>query len=159
MSDSRHVISLRYEDHEKEPPRVPPPIRPQGEWPRGWIFGGIAFVIFILLSWSSVHFGWVGKRAVAPAATTTAAAANETGADDPNALIREVGSLILLPQGEVPTVATVTDPSKLQGQQFFSNARVGDKVLIYTQAKKAYLYRPSLHLLVEVAPITTDALQ
>ncbi len=52
-----------------------------------------------------------------------------------------------------PTVATVSDPAKLQGQTFFANAKVGDKVLIYTNAKMAYLYDPISNKLINVAPL------
>ncbi len=64
-----------------------------------------------------------------------------------------VGQLADIPADEVPTVATVNDASKLQGQAFFAKAQNGDKVLIFTKAKKAYLYRPSTNKLIEVAPI------
>lgn len=68
-------------------------------------------------------------------------------------LIAKIGSLTDLPKGETPTVATVTDLTKLQGQAFFANAQNGDKVLIYTQAKKAYLYRPSTNKIINIAPV------
>ncbi len=71
-------------------------------------------------------------------------------------LVAEVGKLILLPKDEVPTIATVTDPSKLADQAFFANAKAGDKVLLYTKARKAYLYDPIARRLIEVAPITTE---
>ncbi len=70
-----------------------------------------------------------------------------------NDLVAEVGKLIDLPQGETPTVATVTDPAKLRGQQFFEKSQTGDKVLIYNNAKKAILYRPSVKKVLEIAPI------
>lgn len=68
-------------------------------------------------------------------------------------LIEKVGKLILLPTGETPQIATVSDKTKLSGQNFFANAENGDKVLIYYQAKKAILYRPSINKIVEVGPI------
>lgn len=68
-------------------------------------------------------------------------------------LIAKVGKLIDLPIGEQPTIATVSDISKLKDQPFFQNARNGDKVLIYTKAKKAILYDPLANKIVEVAPI------
>jgi hypothetical protein len=72
-------------------------------------------------------------------------------------VIAAIGKHILLPEGEEPTVATVSDPEKLKDQQFFKHAQSGDKVLIYTKAKMAYLYDPRRDILLEVAPITTDA--
>ena len=46
-------------------------------------------------------------------------------------VIDAVGKLVLLPEGETPTIATVTDASKLKSQQaFFARAEEGDKVLI-----------------------------
>jgi hypothetical protein len=69
------------------------------------------------------------------------------------ALVLEVGQFLVLPTDETPTIATVTDPAKLREQSFFMNAEVGDKVLLYTNAKKAILYRPSTQKIIEVAPI------
>lgn len=70
------------------------------------------------------------------------------------ALIEKVGELIILPQNEEPTVATVADTDGLTDQPFFEKAKVGDKVLIYTEAKKAILYDPVAHRLIEVAPLS-----
>lgn len=78
---------------------------------------------------------------------------NKVAQDETKATIDAVGKLMILPSGESPTVATVTDPSKLKDQAFFANAQTGDKVLIYTNAKKAILYNPSGNKIVEVAPI------
>ena len=69
------------------------------------------------------------------------------------ALVAEIGKLIELPKGENPTVATITDPAKLKDQPFFANAKNGDKVLIYPNARKAFLYDPSTKKLIEVAPL------
>lgn len=68
-------------------------------------------------------------------------------------LMAKVGLLTVLPAGETPTVATVTDITKLQDQAFFANAQNGDKVLIYTKAKKAILYRPSTNKIINIAPV------
>jgi hypothetical protein len=68
-------------------------------------------------------------------------------------LIKSVGALTDLPSGEAPTIATVSDASKLKSQAFFANAENGDRVLIYTNAKKAYLYRPSTNKVINIAPV------
>jgi hypothetical protein len=67
--------------------------------------------------------------------------------------IAAVGRLILLPTGEEPTVMQITDVSKLKDQAFFTNAVNGDKVLIFTKAKKAILYRTETNKIIDVAPI------
>lgn len=67
------------------------------------------------------------------------------------ALISRVEKHVLLPSSEIPTLATVSDVSKLQKNKFFANAQNGDKVLIYSKAKKAVLYRPSTDRVVEIS--------
>lgn len=73
---------------------------------------------------------------------------------DAQTLTKQVGSLMLLPS-ENPTIATVSDVSKLTGQAFFAHAENGDKVLIYPTSKEAILYRPSINKIVQVGPINT----
>jgi uncharacterized protein HemX len=71
-------------------------------------------------------------------------------------LIGKVGQLIDLPKDEQPSIATVSDKAKLKEQAFFSKAENGDTLLIYTNAKKAILYRETTNKIVEVAPIAID---
>ena len=68
-------------------------------------------------------------------------------------LISQISKFMDLPTDEAPTIATVLDKSKLTDQVFFKNAENGDKLLAYTKAKKAILYRPSTNKIIEVAPI------
>ncbi len=69
-------------------------------------------------------------------------------------LISDVSDHMLLPADETPTLATVSDMHALEGQAFFKNAEVGDKVLMYLKAQKAIIYRPSIDKIIEVGPIT-----
>ncbi len=75
-------------------------------------------------------------------------------AEQTKTLIERVGKLMELPTGEEPTIATVTDRERLKDQQFFAKSENGDRVLIYTQAKKAILYRPEINKIIDVAPLT-----
>jgi hypothetical protein len=68
-------------------------------------------------------------------------------------IVSRVGKLIALPEGEDPTIATVSDPTLLQSQPFFAKAKAGDKVLLYANAKKAILYDVAANKILEVAPI------
>ena len=69
-------------------------------------------------------------------------------------ITNKLGKLMILPEDEEPTVATVLEKDKIQDQPFFSKAENGDKVIIYTKAMKAILYRPSANKIIEVAPIS-----
>lgn len=71
---------------------------------------------------------------------------------DADELKAKVGLLVELPD-EQPTIATVSDVSKLQTQPFFAKAQNGDKVLIFTNARRAVLYRPSTNKVIEYAPV------
>lgn len=69
-------------------------------------------------------------------------------------VIDKVGRLIELPK-ETPTIANITDKTKLQNQ-FFANAQDGDKVLIFQNAKKAIIYRESANKIIEVGTININ---
>lgn len=83
--------------------------------------------------------------------------------DNPQAVAQEevqkvtalLGKLMLLPE-ETPTIATVSDKEKLPEQPFFLNAQNGDRVLVYSQAKKAILYRESENRIIEVMPLAPN---
>ena len=85
--------------------------------------------------------------------STLKANPNKLAQEETNNLVAQIAKLIVLPEGETPTLATVSDPEKLKDQPFFAKAQKGDKVLIYTNAKKAILYNPENNKIVEVAPI------
>lgn len=74
--------------------------------------------------------------------------------EDAKLVVQKVAALMMLPTNEDPTLATVSDSSKLKDQPFFANAVNGDRVLIYTKAKKAILYRPATNKIIDVAPVS-----
>lgn len=75
-------------------------------------------------------------------------------------ITQDLAKLIDLPDGETPTLATIEDASKFDNQQFFVDAQNGDKILIYTEAKKVILYRQSNNRIINIGSIaitTSDA--
>lgn len=76
-----------------------------------------------------------------------------------NDIKAKVAKLIAVPTDETPTLATVTDVTKLKDQPFFKDAQNGDAILIFPQAKKAIIYRESANQLINVGPIaiTSDS--
>ena len=70
-------------------------------------------------------------------------------------IISKVENIYMLPEGE-PTVATVQDKEKLNGQAFFDKAENGDYLVIYSDAKLALLYRENANKLVNVGPISVN---
>ena len=109
--------------------------------------GVFMFFAFLLGIVSTVSFSSWRGTAVAPSSS-------QATQDEVQKIVVRVGRLIVLPSGEQPTIATVTDPDKLRDQAFFANAKIGDRVLIYANARKAILYNPDADKIVEVAPLT-----
>lgn len=72
-------------------------------------------------------------------------------------LVEKVSEIMFLPNGDIPSIATVTEPEKLQNQIFFENSKKGDKVLIYSKQNKAILYDPVAHKIVNVSSVSFDA--
>lgn len=108
-------------------------------------------LLVLLLGTGGVAFYFYKKAALLKANPN---AASQKEAED---LVARVSKLIILPEGEIPTVATVSDPEKLKDQAFFAKAKVGDKVLLYSNAKKAYLYDPVNNKILDVAPLNIGA--
>jgi len=108
------------------------------------LFKGLIFICLVAAVAAAGYFYWQNRKLTA--------AAREIGQ-----VTAQVGKLFELPD-EQPTLATVTEKEKLQAQEFFQKSENGDKVLIFPNAKKAILYRPSTNKIIEVSPfITTGA--
>lgn len=108
-------------------------------------FSLIMVVLVVLLALTSIYF--YRKATNDPDAASQA---------EVKSLVAKVGKVMVLPEGETPTIATVSDPEALRDQAFFVDAKKGDKVLIYSNAKKAILFDPSANKIVNIAPLNTD---
>ena len=75
---------------------------------------------------------------------------------DAAALVREVERVMLLPDEEA-TVATVQDASRLRGQDFFRDTENGDRVLIFTEARRAVIWRPGENRVINSGPIVISS--
>lgn len=109
-----------------------------------YILIGISTLVLLIAVGSAAYF-YMQYRSLATL---------QGGKEDIKALTAKISNFMVLPS-ESPTIATVTDPKKLQGQSFFTKAQVEDKVLIYLEAKKAILYRPSENKIIDFAPVNT----
>lgn len=102
-------------------------------------------------------YKYVGIQKELDRLKTSPASVADAAKNDIKRLTEEIGKLMVLPQDEMPTVATVTDVSKLLANPFFSQAQKGDRVLIYANAKKVILYRPGEKKIVDVGPISISS--
>lgn len=72
-------------------------------------------------------------------------------------LLARVRQHMVLPEGEEPVVATITDKDTLAKEQpFYSQAHNGDRVIAYMTARKAIIYDPVRDLIVNSGPIYVD---
>jgi hypothetical protein len=71
-------------------------------------------------------------------------------------LIQKVGALMDLPTDEEPSIVTILDQAKVNDQPFFAKAENGDKVLVYSKAQEAIIYRPGTNKIIKVGPIDTS---
>lgn len=119
---------------------------------RFFILGGVIVVIAII---AALYFfiQYSNAQKEIKNLKTNSSNTQQVKNDEVRQLIEQVGRLIELPDGEEPSVATITDVEKLQEQPFFQKAKNGDKIIIYPNAKKAILYDPTANKVIDVAPI------
>jgi len=108
----------------------------------------VVLVLFIVAAASAIYF-YVKYNNIKNNPSSIASAQTSK-------VVAEVGKLMNLPTNETPTIATVSNKSKLSNQPFFKNAQNGDKLLIYTNDKEAILYRPSTNKIINVGPIVLN---
>ncbi len=157
MREDPMTISLRKPAPPAVPPfvnEVEPPRKPNPRHRRGMPRSMVALILILIVGAGYGAYWYMTSDTQESGSSETETAQN--AALETQDIISRVGKLIVLPEGEEPTIATVTDPEKLQEQAFFARAKVGDKVLIYTQARKAYLFDPQANILLEVAPLTAE---
>lgn len=112
--------------------------------------GIIALIVILLGALATAYYFYMQYQKAQHLLQSPTLAAIQESQD----LITKVSALIELPTGEQPTIATVSDVTKLSDQPFFKDAKNGDKVLIFTKAKEAILYSPILNKIIAVGPVS-----
>ena len=81
--------------------------------------------------------------------------ATTASADDKQAaeVVTQLKKIIIIDSTDKPTVARIDDPKKLQSanKTFYKNVKTGDYLIVYPE--KAYVYRPTERIIVNVANI------
>ncbi|MCC6710836.1 MAG: hypothetical protein IT416_00595 [Candidatus Pacebacteria bacterium] len=81
----------------------------------------------------------------------------EAVAKEREEILAKVSKLMILPDDEEPTIATVTDAQVLaQYQPFFRKASDGDKVILYVKSGKSIIYSPDKDIIVNVGTISVQ---
>lgn len=122
--------------------------------PVTWIIFAVVFAVVSITFVGIYQYTKVNKE-LAKLKTDTTSGGTLTD-ERQRELISEVSTRIMLPADEKPTVAVVSDINRLKDQQFFTGGQNGDIVLIYMNARKAVLYRPSEKKIIEVAPVNLN---
>lgn len=113
---------------------------------------GLAFFILIIMLLSVMH----SKNQLETKVDKLSGNSASSAGDEIKSLVQQIGQTFQLPAGETPTLATVSDASKVRNQAFFKDAQNGDKVLLYSKAGEAILYRPSTKKIISVAPVNLN---
>lgn len=112
------------------------------------IIGGFIFILLlILISIPSLYFYSQYKKTQELLFNPSLAAREEV-----KTLKTAVSKLMIIPD-EDPIIVTVTDKERLKDQPFFAQAKNGDKVLIFQNARKAILFDPVSNKIIEVGPL------
>ncbi len=112
-------------------------------WKRRWWQVAIAAVLVAAVGY--LVYGYANAQ-------TELARLNGGSGSEVQSLVNQIGRYLVLPD-EAPTLATVNDVSKLKNQEFFKNAQNGDKVLIFSKAGRALLYRVSTKKIIEYSKV------
>jgi uncharacterized protein HemX len=114
----------------------------------------IAIAAIVVAALAVVFAGWmlVQNRQLQKKQTADTSAKAEVTNEE---VAKKVAAVYDAPK-ETPSVAKVADKSKLPNEAFFQNAKQGDYVLIYPNAKIALIYRLAENKVVNIGPISTN---
>ena len=76
--------------------------------------------------------------------------------DEVKKIVAEIAKLIRLPENDTPSIATITDVSKLKEQPPFKDAKNGDILLVFNSSGKVVLYDPKDKKIVNVTTLSNS---
>jgi len=117
------------------------------------VVGFLAIIFFSGTIFFGGYFYWQYKKVLATSIGKNVLAPQS----EVKILTEKLGKVLELPSDEEPTIAEVKDKEKLKGQLFFSSAQNGDKVLLYTNNRRAVLYRPETDKIIEMASLGEES--
>lgn len=114
------------------------------------LFMLLALVLVALAAGSFVLYGKYQATQQQVEKLSTVQGQQELNQTQVNQLLGEMRAIILLPKDEDPVVATISDMNLLKDKDFYKDAQNGDRVVVFANAKKAYIYRPSNKMIINV---------
>lgn len=135
---------------EDQSSQAQPPSKARKSFPKKILMGGAGLIVVAIVG-AAFYFFFEYQKAQNLLTTQTNVLDEQKAKKENESLVRIISKLAVLPTNETPTVATVSDKSKLAGQLFFEKSENGDKVLIYPSNKVAVLYRPSIGKIINLA--------
>lgn len=116
----------------------------------------LTMVVILALAGAGYMYFQYQKTAQELKKVKTQTASQSPKEDEVKKIVAEVAKLARLPQNETPSIATITDVSKLKDQPFFKDAKNGDILLVFNNSGKAVLYDPKDKKIVDVTTLSTS---
>lgn len=116
-----------------------------------WTLPALLIIVIIGFAWSFYSYSQAKQKL---AVLTDPKQANELNAKQTEELLAKVSKLVVLPNEKNPVVATINDVETLAAtQDFYKDASNGQKLIIFTLARRAVIYDEAANKLINVGPI------
>jgi hypothetical protein len=111
----------------------------------------LAFILFAGAACSAYYF-YAQYQKTRQELSSLKSKVQTNSQSDYTKIVDAVGKLMELPQS-TPTVSIIKDIASFKGQPFFDQAKNDDVLLIYSDTKKAILYRPSSNKIIDITTV------
>lgn len=144
MPDDIQLASTAHTESKKETPA-------KAKRSRKGFVKNFAFLLLIVAVALSLFMYWRSRQEVQRLQTLEGQ--QEVNQREIDAVMSSLGKLTLLPD-EDPIVATIIDADYLATQSaFYQRSQNGDKLVVFPEAQKAYIYSPARNIIVNAGPV------